>query len=249
MNLASTFVPNGRTVEAGRGWSWIVEGFELFRRQPGPWIALILVAALIFIGLSLIPLLGALAGLVLAPVFAAGFVIACRDQERGEGVEVSHLFAGFRDRFQTLASIGLIYLGITVLIALVVGLGTGAGLWTLLGSGADPMAVAGAGVTVLLAFLVMLALLLPVFMALWFSSALVVFHERTAGAAMQESFIACLRNIVPFLIYSVIVLLLSMAASIPFGLGWLVLGPTLAASLYTGYRDVFLADPTSSARS
>ena len=86
-------------------------------------------------------------------------------------------------------------------------------------------------------------------MALWFSSALVVFHERTAGAAMQESFIACLRNIVPFLIYSVIVLLLSMAASIPFGLGWLVLGPTLAASLYTGYRDVFLADPTSSARS
>ena len=138
MNLASTFVPNGRTVEAGRGWSWIVEGFELFRRQPGPWIALILVAALIFIGLSLIPLLGALAGLVLAPVFAAGFVIACRDQERGEGVEVSHLFAGFRDRFQTLASIGLIYLGITVLIALVVGLGTGAGLWTLLGSGRRP---------------------------------------------------------------------------------------------------------------
>ncbi len=234
-----TFVPNGHAVDAGRAWSWITEGFELFRRQPGPWIALIVVAALAFIGLALVPVIGPLASLVVAPVFAAGAFIACRDEERGEGVQVAHLFAGFRDRFQTLACIGLIYLGITVAIALVVGLGTGVGLWTLLGSGADPLAVAGAGVTILLALLVMLALLLPVFMALWFSPALVVFHQHTAGEAMKASFIACLRNIVPFLIYSVIVLLLSMVASIPFGLGWLVLGPTLAASLYTGYRDIF----------
>jgi uncharacterized membrane protein len=234
------FVLHGRAVEAGRGWSWIAEGFELFRREPGPWIALIVVAALIFIGLALVPFLGSLAAMVLAPVFAAGFVIACREEEEGRGVQVGHLFAGFRSHFGTLASIGLIYLGITVAIALVVGLATGAGMWTLLGSGeADPSTVAGAGLTVLLAFLVMLALLLPVFMALWFAPALVVFHERSAGEAMKASFIACLRNIVPFLLYGVIALVLGMLASIPFGLGWLVLGPVLGASLYTGYRDIF----------
>jgi hypothetical protein len=37
----------------------------------------------------------------------------------------------------------------------------------------------------------------------------------------------------------VIALVLGMLASIPFGLGWLVLGPVLGASLYTGYRDIF----------
>jgi hypothetical protein len=37
----------------------------------------------------------------------------------------------------------------------------------------------------------------------------------------------------------VILLLLSMLASLPFGLGWLVLGPVLAGSLYTSYRDIF----------
>ena len=34
-------------------------------------------------------------------------------------------------------------------------------------------------------------------------------------------------------------LLLAFVASIPFGLGWLVLGPVIAASLYTSYRDIF----------
>ena len=126
-----------------------------------------------------------------------------------------------------------------MVIALVVGLVTGAGLWTLLGGGADPASVAGAGVTVLLAFLVMLALLLPVFMAMWFAPPLVVFHGQGAAEAMKASFVACLKNVVPFLLYSVILFLAAIAASIPFGLGWLVLGPVLAASLYTGYRDVF----------
>ena len=235
-----SFIADGRAVAPGRGWAWIAEGWELFRRAPGPWIALIVVAALVFIGLALVPFLGSLAAMVLAPVFAAGFVIACRDEEEGRGVQVAHLFAGFRTHFGTLVAIGLIYLGITVAVALVVGLATGAGMWTLLGSGdADPASVAGAGLTLLLAFLVMLALLLPVFMALWFAPALVVFHGRSAGAAMKSSFIACLKNFVPFLLYGVIGFVLAMLASIPFGLGWLVLGPVLAASLYTGYRDLF----------
>jgi len=176
---------------------------------------------------------------VLAPVFAGGLVVACREQDEGRSLALSHLFAGFRERFGALVSIGFIYLGITIAIALVVGLATGAGMWTLLGSGADPAAVAGAGVTILLAFLVMMALLLPVFMAMWFAPALAVFHELGPAEAMKASFVACLKNVVPFLLYSVILFLLAFVASIPFGLGWLVLGPTMAASLYTGYRDIF----------
>jgi uncharacterized membrane protein len=56
---------------------------------------------------------------------------------------------------------------------------------------------------------------------------------------MKASFVACLRNIVPFLVYGVILFVLAIVASIPFGLGWLVLGPVMAASLYAGYRDIF----------
>jgi len=82
-------------------------------------------------------------------------------------------------------------------------------------------------------------LMLPVFMAIWFAAPLVVFHNQGPGEAMKNSFTACLRNVLPFLVYSVIALLLAFIASIPLGLGWLVLGPVMAASLYTGYRDIF----------
>ena len=93
----------------------------------------------------------------------------------------------------------------------------------------------------ILAMLVVLALAIPIYMALWFAPALVVFHHLTPVEAMKTSFAACLKNIVPFLLYSVILLLLAMVASIPFGLGWLVLLPVIVASIYTAYRDIFLA--------
>ena len=35
-------------------------------------------------------------------------------------------------------------------------------------------------------------------------------------------------------------LVLELLATLPIGLGWLVLGPVIAASVYTGYRDIYL---------
>ena len=78
-------------------------------------------ALLIFIGMALVPFLGSLAGMVLTPVFAGGIFAACREQDQGRPLTVSHLFAGFRERFGTLLSIGLIYLGITIAVTLVGG--------------------------------------------------------------------------------------------------------------------------------
>jgi hypothetical protein len=33
---------------------------------------------------------------------------------------------------------------------------------------------------------------------------------------------------------------LAILASIPFGLGWLVLGPVMICSVYASYRDIYL---------
>ena len=85
-----------------------------------------------------------------------------------------------------------------------------------------------------------IALALPLLMALWFAPALVVFHDVQPMAAMKASFFACLKNIVPFLVYGLIGLLLLIVALIPFGLGLLVFGPVLWATTYTGYRDIFI---------
>jgi hypothetical protein len=240
--MDASLVVQGRAVPAENGWTWIASAWMLFMRSPLMWIVLTVVMTLILIVLAFIPVLGSLAGFVLTPVFMASFLAGCRVLEEGGELEIGHLFAGFRERFGPLVTVGLIYLGATVLIALVAGLATGAKIFALLsGTQGDPGALLEAALSILLAALIMLALMVPVFMALWFAPALVLFHQQGAVQAMKASFAACLKNIVPFLIYGVILLGLSILASIPFGLGWLVLGPVMLASVYTAYRDIFLA--------
>jgi uncharacterized membrane protein len=91
----------------------------------------------------------------------------------------------------------------------------------------------------LLPLLLLLALMLPLIMAYWFAPTLVVFHGISAADAMKLSFAACLRNIMPFTVYSLVCVLLLLAAAIPLGLGLVVMIPTMTASLYVSYKDIF----------
>jgi len=234
------FVPGGRGVAAGRGWDWIVSGWELFKKQPGMWIGIVVVAMILFFVMALIPFIGSLATMILGPVFAGGVMLGCKALDEGGELEFGHLFAGFKDKLGTLAAVGGIYLVAVIVIALVVGLVTGAGMFALM-SGPNPGAgaTAGAVMGLLLAVLLMLALLVPVFMAMWFAPSLVVFQDRGAVDAMKESFAGCLKNVVPFLLYGVVLFVASIVAAIPIGLGYLVLLPVAAGSVYTSYRDIY----------
>jgi uncharacterized membrane protein len=238
ITLDADFVPGGRAVEAGRGWSWIAAAWDLFRRQPGMWIGIILVLFIILLAASLIPVVGGLLMTLFAPVFAGGLVIGCRALDEGKDLEFNHLFAGFRERTGTLVGVGAVYLAISLAVMLVVGLTMGVGMMAMMGQG-DPAQLAAMGVTILLAGLIMFALMLPVIMAVWFAAPLVVFHEHGVMDAMKGSFVGCLRNILPFLIYGVVMFVFSILATLPILLGWLVLGPVLVATLYTGYRDIY----------
>ena len=238
--IRANFIPGGQSVAAGRGWAWIAEGWGLFTRQPAMWIGIILLLFVIFIGAALIPFIGGLLMTLFGPVFGAGVVIGCKALDEGGELEIGHLFAGFRERTGTLVGVGALYLAATVVIMLAVGVVMGAGMFAMMGGGGDPRAMAAMGMTMVLAVLVAFALMLPVVMAVWFAAPLVVFHEQGAFEAMKASFLGCLKNIIPFLIYGAVLFVFSIIASLPLLLGWLVLGPVLAASLYTGYRDIYL---------
>jgi uncharacterized membrane protein len=234
------FIATGRTVPAENGWKWIVAGWNLFTRASGIWIAIMVIFAAISIVLAFIPVLGSLASMVLGPVFFAGLVMGCRALDEGGELKIEHLFAGFRERFGTLASVGLLYLAATAVIVLVAGLATGVKLLSLTGGGAsDPEALLSNALAIILALLIVVALMLPVFMAMWFAPALVVFHRMGAVEALKSSFSGCLKNVMPFLVYSLILLIPAIVASIPLMLGWLVLGPVLVTTVYTAYRDIY----------
>ena len=238
ISLNADFIPGGQSLPAGHGWTWIAEGWELFKRQPGMWIGIILLFFVIMVVSALIPFVGGLLLSLFGPVFAAGIALGCKALDEGRELEIGHLFGGFRNRTGTLIAVGAIYLAGTLVVMLLVGLTMGVGMGAMMGQG-DPESMEALGMTFLLAMLIMMALILPLVMAIWLAAPLVVFHEEGAVEAMKGSFSGCLKNILPFLVYGVILFVLMIVASVPLLLGWLVLGPVISITVYTAYRDVF----------
>jgi uncharacterized membrane protein len=235
---ASGPADGGRGVDAGRGWAWITEGFELFRKAPGLWIGIVLVLFLIMIALSIVPLLGLIATSLLLPVFGGGLMLGCQSLQRDGTLEMGHLFAGFKAHTASLVTLGaLALLGwIIALVPVFAIVGVGAFLGAARG---DVAGIGAIGGSFALGMLLALALSILVYMAFWFAPALVALRGTAPVAAIKQSFAGCLRNFVPFLVYGLAVFVLGVLASIPFGLGWLVLGPVLVASIYVAYRDIY----------
>lgn len=240
-----------RTVSAGNGWQWIVDGFNLFTKNPGMWVLLTLVLMVSMVVIGFIPILGSLACAVLWPVAMAGLLLGCKAQESGQELALPHLYAGFQsgDRLPQLLIIGAAYLLAMVIIFGIAFAAIGAPVLKSLRSGTTPgtgavLAMMG---SMFLGVLIAMALFVPVAMAVWFAPTLVLFENLSAVDAMKQSFAACLRNIVPFLIYGVVAFGLNIVAAIPFGLGYLVLLPVLVCSLYVSYKDIFKADAAESA--
>jgi len=235
---ASNSAGEARAVDAGQGWAWIVSGFELFKKQPGNWIVIVIVLFVILMVLAFIPLLGAIATFLLMPVFTGGLMLGCRSLARDGTLEIGQLFAGFKAQTGNLVVLGAISIGAWIVVMLPVMAIMGVGIF-FGASGDSAMHMGGMGASILLAVLIVFALSILIYMALWFAPALVVLSGAAPVAALKQSFGACLKNIVPFLVYGIVALVLSVVATIPFGLGWLVLGPVLVASVYVAYQDIF----------
>ncbi len=233
----------------GAGWRWIAEGFRYFGRAPLIWVLIMVIFFAILLVLSMIPLVSLLTNL-LSPIFTGGLMLGCRALDRGQPLQVGHLFEGFRRNTGTLAAVGGLYLLGSLAILLLAGgiaLLTGGGdLFAAMHTGAagplpgEDMNRMALGM--LLAMGVALVLYIPLLMALWFAPALVVFHDLGAVAALRASLAGCWRNMLPFLLYGLVGLVLLVLGAIPLGLGLLVVMPVLVASVYAAYKDIFLAE-------
>ena len=233
--------PQPRSVDAGRGVSWWTEAWTMFMKNPGMWIVFALVSLVIFIVLSVIPILGSIAASLLTPVFMAGWMLAARKADTGGTLELGDLFAGFRDKLTPLLVLGALLLAAYVVIFFAVGaLGFGAVMGMVVGgaqqSAGSVITGLGAGLVAILVGLVLGAL---VAMAFWFAPALVVFRGVAPVDAVKASFAANLKNLLAFLVYGVVYIVAAIIASIPFGLGWIVLVPLSLLTVYVSYKDVF----------
>ncbi len=237
---APAFSGESRTVPPGNAVEWLKQGWATFITNPGIWIAMAVIFFVIFLGLSIVPLIGTLAAHLLTPILGAGMLIACQKVAKGDKLEITDLFEGFKRNTSNLIMLGVLYMAgmlAILLVLMLLGGGSMAGGMMMGRSGGLGLAMGGIMLTALLS----LALSVPLVMAVWFAPALVLFNNMQPVPALKASFDACLKNILVFLVYGLITLVLAFFAALPIGLGFLVLGPVLAGSLYASYRDVFVA--------
>ncbi len=250
-----------RIVSAARGAYWLVEGWRLFRVAPLGWVSLVFAYLLLTNLLTLVPVLGIFVALLVVPGLSVGFMAAARAASKGGKVELAMLLEGFREQPRPQIGLGIAYLACSVLVFAAMTLADGEGSLRAMMTGSRkaqeiPME------DVLAPLMVAAAAYTPVMMLFWFAPPLAAWHSAGAAKALFFSFFACLMNWRAFLAYGAVtalvavvlpatlltgVMLLSGGAlrlqvmSLVFPL-LIVLLPTLFASFYASYRDVFGAD-------
>jgi uncharacterized membrane protein len=232
-----------RKVPASQGWIWIKSAFGIFKQNILIWIVLSVSIILIGALLGMLPLVGSFLFQLVAPALTAGILIGCRAQEKGDELEIAHLFAAFKTHGTQLITVGGIYLTGMLIIAGIVGLVGGEDLIRAITSGHPNAATMSAPTISMVPIIIGMALLLPLLMAYWFAPALVVFGNLSPVEALKTSFAASLANVGAFTVYGITLFLLFILATLPIMLGFLVMIPLAFISYYTAFVDVFGDSP------
>src|SRR6267142_1854903 len=246
-----------RVVPAKNGWLWLVRGFALFRKSPPMWLFLVFTYWIAATLLGQIRYVGPAASTVLLPAFFVSFMVMCAVIERGGLLRPGLLFAGFRSGLSTLIALGALSLVAIVVVLGVASLADSGALMSLILSGQQPSVEAMQDGSVLNAMLVATLAATPVLMAFWFAPVLVAWNRIGAVQSLFYSFFAVLRNWRAFLVYGTILALawaaflvaVAVAAVLMQGkvqvlrslalILTLVSLPTVLASFYASYRDIF----------
>lgn len=233
---APAFNGRSRRVPASSALAWLKQGWAIFGVSPGTWMAMMGGLLAIVAALGVVPMIGHLLLLGLAPLFAGGVLFACRKAAREQAVGFADLFAGMQRNAPGLLLLGALYVSGMLLVVLVIALLTDSARPA---SRGGPASAPGG---VLLTGLSWLLLLLPTLIATWSAPALVTFNRMPPLKALRASVNASLKNLPAFLVLALISILPCAVAALPFGLGFVVLAPVLAGSMYASYHDIFLGD-------
>lgn len=238
-----------RSLPAMAGWTWISGGFALFRRNPPLMTALTMTYLLLMVFLNIIPLIGPLLVAICLPVMSVVIFNGARILDLKIDLSTEALKDGLARNTRTLVQLGIVHLVGSLLVVLV---------HTLLFSAPDVVALEADEGQFTRTLLQLLPLVLPLILIMWFPPYLIATLGLPLGKALFFGAIGVFRNAGAFIVYFIAaallgvglpVLLIQMLGSDD-GMGSVlriavrmallfVFVPTLAASLYVSFRQVF----------
>lgn len=236
------------------GWAWLKQGASLFRKQPGGLTTLLFMNILISIAISAVPVLGPVVAVVLIPAFSVAFMRACLMVENGKRVTPAVLLASFRKpAFAQLCKIGLIYLGVSLLIALMAKLFIDADFLQQMGKQQADGKPVQFGFSDVAGVLAVILVELATVISLSFAAPLTFWQHMGPGKATFYSFFAVVKSARVFVVlllawfgifFAVCVVVAMLFGGAAIGrvvLMWLsfLFVLLLQCAMYVGYRHIF----------
>lgn len=237
-----TFIPGGQAVPAGGGVNWIGDAWNLMKPKLGMWILMAVILFVILMIVQIIPIVSLLTTLIM-PVFVGGIMSLCEKQRVTGEFDLGLMFSGFQNNFGSLIGVGAVMFGVSILAVIVMFVVGGSAMMGLALAGNDPsMAMTGASSGMLfIGIILMFAIMMVGYALIWFAPALIVLHKLPLGKAISMSLSAVKKNILPGLVFFIVISIVMVVSMIPFGLGLLVTMPLMLATYYTSYRNLFIA--------
>lgn len=215
------------------GWQWVKEGFALFRKQPAEMSTLFLSYLFLTLALSIIPLVGQILPVILAPVFSMAFMQACEQIEQDKRVYPSILLKGFRSpSFGKLLRLGILYLVAAIIAVAASTLIDDGVFWKVISGQTELNEQTVRNSNMPMAMLFAAAIYLPAAMAFWNAAPLIAWQNMGVGKALFFSFFAVLRARKAFLVYGLAWIAIGvMLRSIASGILALLFGQTTMATM------------------
>ena len=245
---------DARRLSANHGVLWLLAGFSLFRRNPPLLTLLTFTYLLLVVVINLIPAIGPFLLPLILPLLTVILANGCRNIERKGAFNGQDLLNNLPERQQAIMHLGGLHLlGSTLLVLISSALGMDLTLSEGLSNEQLQDLAMDLGLFLMLS--------VPLLMAFWFAPLLTLWDKVPAAKAVFFSFVASWRNWRAFLMYGFAIgvvgiivpgILLVTASLISPSvvtvvsvvlrmMMMFVLAPSLVASVYLSYRDVFQA--------
>lgn len=254
-------------VPASTGITWVKLGIRTFFRQPLALSGLFFMFLALLTLAGMVPIIGLALAMALLPACTLGLMAASKEADAGNFpmplVFLSAFRAG-RQQLKAMLMLGVLYgIGLTIVMGITALFDDGRFAGSYLAGNAMSIELARdpQSRSAMMAFLV---LQLPLSLMFWHAPALVHWHQVPPLKSVFFSLVACLRNILAFIVFLLawmaitfalvlVVSLLSMAlGQAEFGGAMLLPGTLMIAAMiftstYFTFRDCFVTEPETSA--
>jgi hypothetical protein len=214
-------IKDSRQVSAKNGWFWINEGFRYLMQGKLMWMASLSILASFFVISRSLPGLFQIIIMVLFPMIAGGFAIACYEIENGKKMSVEYLFSGMKcENKANLFRYGFVLFLLIILVQIISSIIlTGMGITQeqiieqieMLKNSPEASFDGVLASPVLVKMMVVsIICLLPIILINLLAPIILVFSNYTAWQVVPIALKAGLKNIAAFIVYAILFVVLAI---------------------------------------